>query len=71
MAAINAFYAQSGGATAVINATACGLIEEARRQHRADPTRIGQVYAGRDGILCRQIHWKPAMPVRPGRRACA
>lgn len=51
MAAINAFYAQSGGATAVINATACGLIEEARRQHRADPTRIGQVYAGRDGIL--------------------
>ena len=51
MAAINAFYAQSGGATAVINATACGLIEEARRQHRVDPTRIGQVYAGRDGIL--------------------
>ena len=51
MAAINAFYAQSGGATAVINATACGLIEEARRQHPADPTRIGQVYAGRDGIL--------------------
>ena len=51
MAAINAFYAQSGGATAVINATACGLIEEARRQHRADPARIGQVYAGRDGIL--------------------
>ena len=39
MAAINAFYAQSGGATAVINATACGLIEEARRQHLADPTR--------------------------------
>ena len=51
MAAINAFYAQSGGATAVINATACGLIEEARRQHLVDPTRIGQVYAGRDGIL--------------------
>ncbi len=51
MAAINAFYAQSGGATAVINATACGLIEEARRQHLADPARIGQVYAGRDGIL--------------------
>lgn len=51
MAAINAFYAQSGGATAVINATACGLIEEARRQHLADPTHIGQVYAGRDGIL--------------------
>ena len=27
----NAFYAQSGGVTAVINATACGLIQEARR----------------------------------------
>ncbi|WP_415034233.1 6-phosphofructokinase [Azonexus sp.] len=51
MTAINAFYAQSGGATAVINATACGLIEEARRQHLADPTRMGTVYAGRDGIL--------------------
>ncbi|WP_435103860.1 6-phosphofructokinase [Arhodomonas sp. AD133] len=43
----NAFYAQSGGVTAVINATACGVIETAR-QH---PDRIGTVYAGRAGIL--------------------
>ena len=43
----NAFYAQSGGVTAVINASACGLIEAAR-QH-AD--RIGTVFAGRNGIL--------------------
>jgi ATP-dependent phosphofructokinase / diphosphate-dependent phosphofructokinase len=43
----NAFYAQSGGVTAVINATACGVIETARR-HR---DRIGKVYAGRNGIL--------------------
>ena len=43
----NALYVQSGGVTAVINATACGLIEAARR-HRA---HIGKVYAGRNGIL--------------------
>jgi 6-phosphofructokinase 1 len=43
----NAFYAQSGGVTAVINASACGLIETAR-QH---PGRIRRVYAGRHGIL--------------------
>ena len=43
----NAFYAQSGGVTAVINASACGVIETARR-HR---DRIGKVYAGRNGIL--------------------
>jgi 6-phosphofructokinase 1 len=43
----NVFYAQSGGVTAVINATACGVIETARR-HR---NRIGKVYAGRDGII--------------------
>lgn len=47
MAAKNAFYAQSGGVTAVINATACGLIQEARRH----PERIGKVFAGRDGII--------------------
>jgi hypothetical protein len=47
MAAKNAFYAQSGGVTAVINATACGLIQEARRH----PEKIGKVYAGRDGII--------------------
>ena len=43
----NALYAQSGGVTAVINATACGLIEAARH-HR---NKIGKVYAGRNGIL--------------------
>jgi 6-phosphofructokinase 1 len=43
----NAFYAQSGGVTSVINASACGVIETARRH--AD--RIGTVYAGRNGIL--------------------
>ncbi len=43
----NAFYAQSGGVTAVINASACGVIETARR-HK---DRIGKVYAGRDGII--------------------
>jgi 6-phosphofructokinase 1 len=40
-------YAQSGGVTAVINASACGVIETARK-HR---NRIGKVYAGRDGII--------------------
>ena len=43
----NIFYAHSGGVTAVINATACGLIEAAR-EHR---TKIGTVFAGRNGIL--------------------
>ncbi|MCP5205796.1 MAG: 6-phosphofructokinase [Hahellaceae bacterium] len=43
----NAFYAQSGGVTAVINATACGLIETAR----AHSDKIGTVYAGRNGII--------------------
>ena len=43
----NAFYAQSGGVTAVINASACGLIEAARAQRG----RIGKVYAGRNGII--------------------
>jgi 6-phosphofructokinase 1 len=47
MAKMNAFYAQSGGVTAVINASACGVIEAAR----AHPDRIGTVYAGRNGIL--------------------
>ena len=47
MARKNAFYAQSGGVTAVINASACGVIETAR-QHK---DRIGKVYAGRNGIL--------------------
>ena len=43
----NAFYAQSGGVTAVINASACGIIETARR-HK---DRIGTVFAGRNGII--------------------
>ncbi len=43
----NAFYAQSGGVTAVINASAAGVIETAR-QH---PAHIGTVYAGRHGII--------------------
>ena len=42
----NIFYAQSGGATAVINATACGVIETA-----ANSDGIGQVYAGKNGIV--------------------
>ncbi len=43
----NAFYAQSGGVTAVINASACGVLQTARA-HRQ---QIGAVYAGRDGII--------------------
>jgi len=43
----NAFYAQSGGVTAVINASACGVIETARKHKN----RIGKVYAGRHGII--------------------
>ncbi|HAT26580.1 MAG TPA: 6-phosphofructokinase [Gammaproteobacteria bacterium] len=43
----NLFYAQSGGVTSVINASACGVIETAR-QHR---DKIGKVYAGRNGIV--------------------
>ncbi|HKE42168.1 MAG TPA: 6-phosphofructokinase [Casimicrobiaceae bacterium] len=47
MPARNAFYAQSGGVTAVINVSACAVIETARRNRR----RIGKVYAGRNGII--------------------
>jgi 6-phosphofructokinase 1 len=43
----NAFYAQSGGVTAVINASACGVLQTAR-QHSE---KIGKVYAGRNGII--------------------
>ena len=43
----NAFYAQSGGVTAVINASACGVIETARK-HK---DKIARVYAGRNGII--------------------
>lgn len=47
MAKRNAFYAQSGGVTAVINASACGVIQAAR----AHKDKIGRLYAGRDGII--------------------
>jgi len=47
MTKFNAFYAQSGGVTAVINASAAGVIETARA-HR---DRIGKVYLGRHGII--------------------
>jgi 6-phosphofructokinase 1 len=47
MARKNAFYAQSGGVTAVINASACGVLETARRRF----DEIGKVYAGRNGII--------------------
>ena len=43
----NLFYAQSGGVTAVINATAAAVIETSRQYKR----QIGKVYAGRDGII--------------------
>ena len=43
----NAFYAQSGGVTSAINASACGVIEACR----ANSDRIGKLYAGRNGIL--------------------
>ncbi len=43
----NAFYAQSGGVTAVINASACGVIETARKHS----DKIGKVYAGKNGII--------------------
>src|SRR6185295_310846 len=44
---MNAFYAQSGGVTAVINASAAGVIETARRHKN----KIGKVFAGRNGII--------------------
>ena len=43
----NALYAQSGGVTAVINASAAGVIETAR----ANKDRIGKLFAGRNGII--------------------
>ena len=47
MAVKNAFYAQSGGVTAVINASAAGVIETARK----NKGKIGKIYAGRNGII--------------------
>jgi ATP-dependent phosphofructokinase / diphosphate-dependent phosphofructokinase len=43
----NAFYAQSGGVTSVINCSAAGVIEAARKV----PKKIGKLYAGRNGII--------------------
>jgi 6-phosphofructokinase 1 len=43
----NALYAQSGGVSAVINASACGVIETAMKRRR----HIGKIYAGRHGIV--------------------
>jgi 6-phosphofructokinase len=47
MSKMNAFYAQSGGVTAVINVTACAVIETARKNRK----RIANVYAGHNGII--------------------
>ncbi len=47
MSKANLFYAQSGGVTSVINASACGVIETAR----ANKDKIGKVYAGLNGIV--------------------
>jgi len=47
MSKMNAFYAQSGGVTAVINTTACAVIETARKNKK----RIANVYAGHNGII--------------------
>jgi ATP-dependent phosphofructokinase / diphosphate-dependent phosphofructokinase len=47
MALKNAFYAQSGGVSSVINASACGVLQTARQY----PEEIGKVYAGRNGII--------------------
>ena len=43
----NAFYAQSGGVTSVINATAASVILESKKYK----SKIGKVYAGKNGIL--------------------
>ena len=43
----NAFYAQSGGVTSVINASACGVIQTAKKHS----DKIGKVYAGKNGII--------------------
>src|SRR5580658_2654338 len=43
----NAVVAQSGGPTAVINSSACGVIEEARLQKQT----IGKLFGANNGIL--------------------
>lgn len=47
MSVKNAIYAQSGGVTAVINASACGVIQTARKY----PQHIGKMYAAQNGII--------------------
>jgi 6-phosphofructokinase len=47
MSVKNAIYAQSGGVTAVINASACGVIQTARLY----PQHIAKVYAAKNGII--------------------
>lgn len=47
MSVKNAIYAQSGGVTAVINASACGVIQTAK----LFPEHIGKVYAAKNGII--------------------
>ncbi|MCH8334732.1 MAG: 6-phosphofructokinase [Proteobacteria bacterium] len=47
MSTMNAFYAQSGGVTAVINTSACAVIETARKHRK----QISNVYAGHNGII--------------------
>ena len=47
MSVKNAFYAQSGGVTSVINASAAGVIQTAKEY----PKKIGKVLAGKNGIL--------------------
>ncbi len=47
MSVKHAIYAQSGGVTAVINASACAVIQTARKY----PDHIGKVYAAQSGII--------------------
>ncbi|RUR11138.1 6-phosphofructokinase [Legionella sp. km772] len=47
MSVKNAIYAQSGGVTAVINASACAVIQTAKLY----PQQIGTVYAAKNGII--------------------
>ena len=47
MEKFNALYAQSGGVTSVINASACGVIETVRK----NSDKIGKVFAARNGII--------------------
>ena len=43
----NAFYAQSGGVTSVINVSACGVIQAYRKYSY----KIGKLYAGKNAIM--------------------